>query len=59
MPTPTRNWHTVAARVAAEHPYWSWSQVCAHVAKLSPRRKKKPVAPDAGHVERMEKRGLW
>ena len=34
------NWHTVAARVSAANPHWTWSQVCAAVGK----RKRAKVA---------------
>lgn len=43
------NWHERAARVAAANPHWTWSQVCAAVAKRGPQRqtiKPTPVVRD-------------
>lgn len=39
------NWHVKAARVAAQNPSWSWSKVCAHVARRRTPHLKKPSAP--------------
>ena len=47
------NWHVKAARVAAANPHWTWSQVCAEVA-----RRKKPVRVVPKTVAASEK-NLW
>lgn len=45
-------WTEIAARVAAQNPHWSWSQVCAHVAK---RKRAKPTPPSVTQYQaRME-----
>lgn len=52
-----RHWTTVAARVAAQHPAWTWPQVCAYVARLRPRRLPKPAV--ASVVARLEQMKLF
>ncbi len=51
------NWHVLAARCAAAHPHWSWSQVCAHVARRKPARRSKPTVESV--VKRMEQMRLF
>jgi hypothetical protein len=52
------NWHILAARMQAQHPHWTWSKVCAELAKG--RRKPKLERPTVQqHAARMEQLRLF
>lgn len=51
------NWHEIAARCAAAHPSWSWSQVCAAVGRRKPARRAKPAV--RAYAAKLEQLKLW